>query len=134
LRGPPGRYGRCLVALTRVFITGASSGLGAALARQYAAQGAIVGLSLAAAPSRRAGRDISAGRAAVYVGDVRDADALARALPISSRFGALRSSSPMAGISRGALTDRPEDLPTFRAVFDTNVAGLVHVLRPSSRR
>ena len=115
-----------------VFITGASSGLGAALARRYAAEDRVVGLFA----RRRAELDalaaaLPAGRAAVYEGDVRDADALARAAAdFIARFGAPEIVIANAGISRGALTEREEDLPTFRAVFDTNVLGLVHTFRP----
>ena len=115
-----------------VFITGASSGLGAALARRYAADDRVVGLFA----RRRAQLDavaaaLPAGRTAVYEGDVRDADALAHAAAdFIGRFGAPEVVIANAGISRGALTEREEDLPTFRAVFDTNVLGLVHTFRP----
>jgi NAD(P)-dependent dehydrogenase (short-subunit alcohol dehydrogenase family) len=35
-----------------------------------------------------------------------------------------------AGVSRGTLTDEADDLPAFRAVFDTNVLGMVHTFSP----
>ena len=35
-----------------------------------------------------------------------------------------------AGVSRGTLTDHAEDLPAFRAVFETNVLGLVNAFQP----
>ena len=76
--------------------------MGAALARQYAAQGAIVGLFA----RRRAELDAlaatsPAGRAAVYTGDVRDADALAHAAAdFIARFGAPDVVIANAGISR----------------------------------
>jgi short-subunit dehydrogenase len=35
-----------------------------------------------------------------------------------------------AGVSRGTLTDFPEDAAAFRAVFDTNVLGIVHTFAP----
>jgi short-subunit dehydrogenase len=35
-----------------------------------------------------------------------------------------------AGVSRGTLTEIADDLPAFRAVFDTNVLGLVHTFHP----
>ena len=74
---------------------------------------------------------LPAGRTAVYEGDVREADALARAAAdFIARFGAPEVVIANAGISRGALTEREEDLPTFRAVLDTNVLGLVHTFRP----
>lgn len=114
-----------------VFITGASSGLGAALARLYAVQGANVGLfarrrheldALAAA--------LPGGQSAVYEGDVRNADALAgAAADFIARRGPPDIVIANAGISRGALTER-HDLPTFRAVFDTNVLGIVNTFAP----
>jgi short-subunit dehydrogenase len=53
-----------------------------------------------------------------------------RRLPTSSRASAPpTSSSRNAGISQGALTQR-DDLPTFRAIFDTNVVGIVNTFAP----
>jgi len=69
-------------------------------------------------------------RAAVYTGDVRDADALEKAaVDFIARFGAPDVVIANAGISQGALTQR-EDLPTFRAIFDTNVMGIVNTFAP----
>ena len=119
--------------LNSVFITGASSGLGEALARHYAAQGMTIGLFA----RRRAELDALAsalppgGRSAAYSGDVRDADALAlAAADFIARFGVPDIVIANAGISQGALTDHREDLPTFRTVFDTNVVGVVHTFQP----
>ena len=115
-----------------VFITGASSGIGAALARQYAARGASVGLfARRAAELAALAASLPDGRAAVYTGDVREAAALAHAgADFIARFGAPDVVIANAGISRGALTGHAEDLPAFRAVFDTNVLGLVHTFQP----
>ncbi len=115
-----------------VFITGASSGIGAALARQYAAQGAAVGLFA----RRKAALDtlaatLPSGCTAVYAGDVRDASALAdAAADFITRFGTPEIVIANAGISRGVLTGEEEDLTAFHAVFDTNVTGLVHTFQP----
>ncbi len=43
-----------------------------------------------------------------------------------TRFGAPDVVIANAGISRGTVTGHREDLDDFRAVFDTNVLGLVH--------
>ena len=47
-----------------------------------------------------------------------------------ARFGAPDVVIANAGVSRGTLTDAPEDLPAFRAIFDTNVLGIVHTFAP----
>jgi len=100
-----------------VFITGASGGLGAALARLYADQGATVGLFARRQEELDAlAASLPGGRAAVYTGDVRDADALEKAaVDFIARFGAPDVVIANAGISQGALTQR-DDLPTFRDI------------------
>ena len=115
-----------------VFITGASSGIGAALARHYALKGANIGLfARREAELKSLAATLPSGRAAAYAGDVRDADALNRAATdFIARFGAPDVVIANAGISWGALTENAEDLPTFRAVFDTNVVGMVHTFQP----
>ena len=114
-----------------VFITGASAGLGAALARSYARAGANVGLF---ARRRKELAEVAASlpleRRAVYTGDVRDVDALATAATeFIARFGCPDAVIANAGLSRGVLTE-PADLPTFRATLDTNVLGIVNTFAP----
>jgi NAD(P)-dependent dehydrogenase (short-subunit alcohol dehydrogenase family) len=115
-----------------VFITGASSGIGAALARHYAAAGANVGLFARRAPELAAiAATLPADRVAFWAGDVRDAPALAAAAAgFVARFGAPDVVYANAGVSRGTLTEHAADLPAFRAVFETNVFGLVHTFQP----
>jgi NAD(P)-dependent dehydrogenase (short-subunit alcohol dehydrogenase family) len=112
----------------RVFITGASSGLGEALARRYALQGATLGL---VARRREKLNELVAslpnsGRHRVYVVDVNDHAALAKA---AADFIAACEGIDIvianAGISRGTLTDHVEDLPVFEQVFATNVTATV---------
>jgi len=116
----------------RVFLTGASSGIGEALARHYAAQGATLGLfARRASELERLATALAPAPVATYAGDVRDADALARAgADFAARFGVPDVVIANAGISRGALTDEPGDLATFRAVLDTNVLGIVYTFAP----
>ena len=115
-----------------VFITGASTGIGAALARYYAGQGATLGLF-----ARR--DDALAGLAAAlapatcasYAGDVRDAGAVRNAgADFIRRFGTPDIVIANAGISVGTSTQHIEDAAVFRAVLDTNVLGIVHTFQP----
>lgn len=117
----------------RVFITGASSGLGAALARQYAQQGAVLGLVArrnevlqelkAALPN--------AAEHQVYALDVNDHAALAQAAAdFISHAQGIDIVIANAGISRGTLTEYAEDLQVFEQVFATNVTATVATFSP----
>lgn len=85
---------------------------------------------------RQAGLDalastLPAGTTTTYAGDVRDAGALQRAAAdFIARYGAPDVVIGNAGVSRGTLTEMADDLSEFRAVFDTNVLGLVHTFHP----
>jgi len=117
----------------RVFITGASSGIGAALAREYAARGATLGLV-----ARRGEllADLVAslpnpGRHRSYALDVLDHAALdAAARDFMEACGGVDIVIASAGISHGTLTERPEDLPVFASVFATNVNATVATFAP----
>jgi short-subunit dehydrogenase len=115
-----------------VFITGASSGIGEALARQYASRGAVLGLFARRAQelSRIAG-SLPTAAAVTYAGDVRDAAALqSAAADFIARHGAPDVVIANAGVSRGTLTEHAEDVAVFRAVFETNVLGMLHTFQP----
>lgn len=120
-----------MTARERVVITGASSGIGAALAREYAKRGATLGL-IARRKDRLEATAKSLGvPAAVYAVDVRDtADMQRAAADFLTRHGAPDVVIANAGISRGTLTDHPEDLAAFQAVFDINVMGMVNAFQP----
>lgn len=116
----------------RVFLTGASSGIGEALARLYAKQGATVGLFARRADElARLAAELAPATVATWAGDVRDAGALARAgAEFVARFGVPDVVIANAGVSRGALTEEPSDLDVIRAVVETNVLGVVHTFAP----
>lgn len=116
----------------KVFLTGASSGLGEALARRYASQGSVLGLvARRESELARLAAQLAPATVATYAADVRDADALARAgADFVARFGVPDVVIGNAGVSRGTLTEHAEDLPAFRAVLETNVLGLVHTFHP----
>ena len=113
----------------RVFITGASSGRGAALAQHYGAQGVQLGLAgrqLEGLQATAAGLD-----AKLYQADVRDAAAMQRAAKaFLNEVGEPDIVIAAAGISVGTLTEEASDAPVFRAVMDANVLGLVHTFQP----
>ena len=116
----------------KVFLTGASSGIGEALARHYAAQGATLGLfARREAELARIASALAPASIATYPGDVRDAAALARAgADFIARFGVPDVVVANAGISRGVLTGEAVDMPVFKDVFDTNVQGMVQTFQP----
>lgn len=116
----------------RVFITGASSGLGEALARQYAAQGAVLGL---VARRRDALDQLVAGLPGgaahrIYAVDVTDHAALAEAARHFIAEGGIDIVIANAGISLGTLTEFPEDLGAFERTFAVNVIATVATFAP----
>jgi short-subunit dehydrogenase len=115
-----------------VFLTGASSGIGEALARHYAASGATLGLfARRETELARLAAELAPATVATYPGDVRDDAALARAATdFIARFGCPDVVVASAGVSRGTLTSHREDLPAFRAVLDTNAMGMVATFQP----
>jgi len=115
----------------KVFITGASSGIGLALAAEYARRGAILGLvarrgdALAAFQRSHPQNPIS-----IYSVDVRDAEALAdAAAQFIAQHGVPDIVIANAGVSRGAVTGQG-DLRTFREVMDVNYFGVVATFEP----
>jgi short-subunit dehydrogenase len=115
----------------RVFLTGASSGIGEALARLYAARGARVGLV-----ARRADLLESLARslpdgADTYTADVRDLDALkAAAADFMAGHGPPDLVIANAGVSHGTLTEHAGDVDVFRQILEVNVTGMVNTFHP----
>jgi len=115
----------------RIVITGASSGLGLALARHYLNRGAIV-----AAIARRSQllQFLSLefpGHVVCYAADVRDANALQHAAQeFIARFGCPDIVIANAGVSMGTLAESAEDSAIFQQVMDINVLGMVKTFQP----
>ena len=114
-----------------VFITGASSGIGEALAVYYAAQGARLGLVGRRADALAALNARLGGGHACYVLDVTDATALAEAAAdFMARFGVPEIVVASAGVSAGTLTEHAEDLAVIRRVMDINLYGMAATFAP----
>lgn len=115
----------------KVFITGASSGIGAALAREYARRGAQLGLFARRADALAALASALGTASAVYPGDVRDRRALSSAAAdFIAHYGVPDVVIASAGISRGTLSDHEQDNATFEAIMDTNVKGMLYTFQP----
>lgn len=114
-----------------VFLTGASSGLGQALARHYAQQGAVLGLVARRGEQLQALAAELGGTVYCYPLDVADAAALAAAArDFMTRAGVPDIVIANAGISVGTLTEEADDLQAFARVFEVNVMGTVNTFQP----
>ncbi len=131
-----GRGARMAKSAVRVLITGASSGIGRALALAYAREGAsLVLLGRDAERLETAARDcLAAGaeEAETHVADVRDREAMAcivqsahEKLPIDILVA---NAGVATGLSPGQLLETPE---AVRAMLKINVDGVFNTVEPA---
>ncbi|MGB0128825.1 MAG: SDR family oxidoreductase [Rhodocyclaceae bacterium] len=114
-----------------VFITGASSGLGAALAAHYARSGRPVGMAGRSRERLEAVAAALPGDPDLYPLDVGDTVSLRSAgEDFIARHGTPGIVIANAGVSVGTLTDYPEDLAAFERVLRTNVLGMAATFQP----
>jgi hypothetical protein len=119
--------------MKRVFITGASSGIGAALARRYAEQGAMLGL---VARRREMLEQLAAllphaERHRIYALDVTDHAALsAAAADFIAAAGGTDIVIANAGISAGTLTEYADDAAVFERIMAINVVATMATFAP----
>ena len=115
----------------KLFLTGASSGIGEALARHYAARGATLGLVARRGQRLRELKASLPATAEIYECDVRDLAALKGAAgDFIARHGVPDLVIGNAGVSYGTRTESEQDAATFREILDINVMGLVHTFHP----
>ena len=115
----------------RLVISGASSGLGLALAQHYLKQGAVVGAIARRAELLQSLSEQFPKQVYCYPLDVRDAAAMqAAAQDFIARAGVPDIVIANAGVSVGTLTEYAEDLNAFQQVMDINVLGMVKTFQP----
>jgi short-subunit dehydrogenase len=114
-----------------VFITGASSGIGEALAREFARRGARLGLVARRTEALQALAAALQGDHLVYSVDVTDTEAIVAAgRAFDEATGGADIVIANAGISIGVKTEHYEDLAQFRRVFKTNVFSMAATFHP----
>ena len=115
----------------KVFLTGASSGIGEALARLYAARGATLGLVARRGDFLDRLKSSLGTPVATYACDVRDAEAMrAAGADFMQRHGTPDLVIGNAGVSYGNITTSPKDVEVFREILEINVLGLVNTFHP----
>jgi short-subunit dehydrogenase len=114
-----------------VFITGASSGIGRALAGEYARRGATLGLVARRADRLQQIAGALSARSFTYAADVRDQAALARcAQDFIGRAGCPDIVIANAGVSAGTVTGEERDNAVFEEILATNVTGMMLTFQP----
>ena len=115
----------------KVFLTGASSGIGEALARLYAARGATLGLVARRGDALGKLKASLATTVETFACDVRDTGAMRTAgAQFTARHGTPDLVIGNAGISYGNITTNEKDVEVFREILDVNVVGLVNTFHP----
>jgi len=120
-----------------VFITGASSGIGQALAARYAKAGyrlALVARRTAEVEAWAQATGLTADRVGIYAADVRHVDSIAGAgRACLAAQGLPDVVIANAGISVGMDTAEAADLEVMRATYETNNIGLAATFQPFVR-
>ena len=115
--------------MRRIFITGASTGIGVALARHYAGPDTEIGLYARRRDLLEKLASSLPGRCAIYPADITDSAAVAAAAQdYMAHFGAPDLVIANAGISVGTHGDELQDIGKLRRVLEVNVAGLAATL------
>jgi NAD(P)-dependent dehydrogenase (short-subunit alcohol dehydrogenase family) len=116
---------------SRLVISGASSGIGLALARHYLERGATIAVFARRIELLQALSVQFPGKVHCYALDVRDAPAIQQAAKdFMSHVGVPDIVIANAGVSRGTLTEYVEDEEVFQNIMDINVLGMVKTFQP----
>ena len=115
--------------MRRIVITGASAGIGEALARHYAAADTVIGLVARRQAPMQALAASLPGRCEIYALDIADTAALENAArDFCARHGTPDLVIANAGISVGTHGDDPADIAKLRRLLEVNVTGLAATL------
>ena len=115
--------------MRRIVITGASAGIGEALARHYAAADTVIGLVARRQAPMQALAASLPGRCEIYALDIADTAALQNAArDFCARHGTPDLVIANAGISVGTHGDDPADIAKLRRLLEVNVTGLAATL------
>ncbi len=115
----------------KIVISGASSGIGLALARHYLKYGATVAVfARRAEPLNQLSAEYP-GKVIPYPLDVRDPVAIKSAADdFIRRIGVPDIIIANAGVSRGTLTEYAEDMDAFQQIMEINVLGMANTFQP----
>jgi len=115
----------------KIFITGANSGIGEALAIEYAKQGAILGLVARRKKELQTLQKKLNGKVLIYEVDVTNINQCRWASEdFIAHHGAPDIVIANAGISVGTLTENFSDIETFKKIIDTNLNGVINTFYP----
>lgn len=115
----------------KVFLTGASSGIGEALARFYAGRGDTLGLLARREDFLKNLKSSFSVPTEIYPCDVRDLQAVkAAAADFIAKHGLPDIVIANAGVSHGTLTEFEDDVDMFKQIIDINLAGMVNTFHP----
>ncbi|MDG2253271.1 MAG: SDR family oxidoreductase [Methylophilaceae bacterium] len=115
----------------KIIITGATSGIGLALVKQYDKQGAIIGIL-----ARRRDKLIElqktlSCKSLIFSVNVTDLEQCRWAAEeFMALYGAPDIVIANAGVSSGTLTENFSDLETIKKIIDTNLIGVMHTFYP----
>ena len=118
-------------------VTGASRGIGRAIALRLAAEGASVAINYAGntakAEETKAAIEAAGGKAALFQADVSDSAQVEQMVAaVTEAFGTIDILVNNAGITRDGLLMRMKE-EDFDAVLDTNLKGIFHVPKAVSK-